>query len=477
MAAISRLRRGHIIAVTICRPAGLGEISRRIAVLGGHASGPPYCSTVCSSGRYQLRIRSLRHDLQTYTETTLNLRALPIVEHWDCRHCSACCRETTIQLNRDDLARLQQQKWDEHPDYRGIRTVRRALGLAGSPVLDHKPDGSCVFLTNNSRCRIHEMFGPDAKPFMCRQFPLQIVASDRGAFATVARSCPSAVADRGRPIEQHLPFLRRLFRDDLAQTAMAVPPPILGRTTRTWDDFHRLANALQRLLTDARMPLVRRLVHSLKFCSALEQCKWKRVGTDAVVDLAELFEQSAPNDNTELFQHRQPPAKSTERLFRRLGAHFIRCVPGGPPTRTLVDHWRAFRESGRLARAIGKSPELHPQFPAVGLDQLERPLGPLADEVLGPLSRYYESHAVSNRYLLSQPKSPFVASVRRLAFSYPMAMWMLRWLAIDRQPTADDMIVIVVALERGSSMPALNRAGNFLAESGQLERLIAWYGR
>jgi lysine-N-methylase len=407
----------------------------------------------------------------------LNLRALPIVEHWDCNHCSACCRETTIQLNPDDLKRLQQQKWDEHPDYRGIRTVRRALGLVGSPVLDHKPDGSCVFLTETSRCRIHEVFGPDAKPFMCRQFPLQIVASDRGTFATVARSCPSAAAGRGRPIDQHLPFLRRLFRDGLAQTATTTPPPILGRTTRSWDDFHHLADALQRLLTDARMPLVRRLVHSLRFCSSLEQCKWKRVGIDAVADLAELFERSTTNDIAELFQHRQPPAKSTERLFRRLGAHFIRCVPGGPPTRTLVDHWRAFRQSGRLARASGQSPEIHPQFPAIGLEQLERPLGPLADAVLGPLGRFYESHAVSKRYLLAQPKSPLVVSVRRLAFSYPIAMWMLRWLAIDRKPTEDDMILIVVALERGSSMPALNRAASFLGESGQLERLIAWYGR
>jgi lysine-N-methylase len=408
---------------------------------------------------------------------SLNLRRLPIVEHWDCHHCTACCRETTIQLNPDDLARLQQQRWDQHPEFRGIQTVRRALWLAGSRVLAHQPDGSCVFLSEAGLCRIHERFGADAKPFMCRQFPLQVVATDRAALATVVRSCPSAAADRGRPVDEHLAFLKRLFRDNLPAAETAIVPPIIRRTIRSWDDFHRLAEALERLLTDARLPLVRRLVHSLSFCSLIDQCKWKRVGSDAVAELADLFERSASSDVGELFLDRQPPKASTARLFRRLGAHFIRCVPGGPPTRTLADHWRVFRLSGQLARASRQLPQIHPRFPSTNSEQLERPLGPLADEVLLPLTRFYETNAVSKRYLLTQPTFSLVASVRRLAFTFPMALWMLRWLSADREPTADDMVQIVVALERGSAMPALSRAANFLAESGQLDCLIAWYGR
>jgi hypothetical protein len=143
----------------------------------------------------------------------------------------------------------------------------------------------------------------------------------------------------------------------------------------------------------------------------------------------------------------------------------------------MLDHWRTFRLSGRAARAKVQLPELHPRFPSTSADELDRPLGPLADDVLRPLRRFYESHAASRRYALAQPSSSLVDSVRRLAFTFPMALWMLRWLATDRQPTADDMLQIVVALERGSALPALNRATGFLAESGQLERLIAWYGR
>ena len=82
------------------------------------------------------------------------LHTLPILEQWDCHHCTACCRETTIQLNADDLAKLQQQRWDQHPEFRGVQTVRRSLSLGGASVLAHKADGSCVFLTEAGLCRM-----------------------------------------------------------------------------------------------------------------------------------------------------------------------------------------------------------------------------------------------------------------------------------------------------------------------------------
>jgi hypothetical protein len=133
--------------------------------------------------------------------------------------------------------------------------------------------------------------------------------------------------------------------------------------------------------------------------------------------------------------------------------------------------------SAWLSRGASVLPELHPRFPAIELERLERALGPLSADVLRPLERFYVSHVVSKRYAIGPPGGSLVDSARRLAFAFPMSLWMLRWLAAGREPVPDDMVQIVVALERGISMPALNGAARYLADSGQLERLIAWYGR
>ncbi len=405
----------------------------------------------------------------------LKLHTLPIAEQWNCHHCTACCRETTIQLNENDLAKLARQKWNERPEFQAIQTVRRSWMLGGTQVLNHKEDGSCVFLTPAGRCRIHEEFGPDAKPLMCRQFPLQVVATDRQTIATVARSCPSAAADRGRPVGEHLAFLKHLLGNEIAPSAVA--PPLVGKISRGWNDFHKVADAIERLLVDQRLPLVRRIVHVIRFCNLLESCKLKRVSSDSLPELIQAMEELAAADAGHLFQDRQPPTRRAAKLFRRLGAHFIRCVPGGEPIRTLGDQWRVMQLSGQLARGKALLPQVHPQFSAIAVDHLERALGPLNAEILHPLPRLYAAHALSNRYALARPQNSLVDSARRLAFTFPMALWMLRWLAHDREPTADDMVQIVVALERGMVLPALNRAARYLSESGELERLAAWYSR
>ena len=120
------------------------------------------------------------------------LRPLPIVEHWDCHNCGDCCRNNIIRLDADDLARLKEQRWDEHPDFCGVRVIVSHGLVDETYALAQQADGACVFLTAEGRCRIHELHGYDAKPRICKTFPLQIVPMENGAILTTRRSCPSA---------------------------------------------------------------------------------------------------------------------------------------------------------------------------------------------------------------------------------------------------------------------------------------------
>ena len=165
------------------------------------------------------------------------LKALPIIEHWDCHGCTDCCRATTIFLDKTDLAKLREQRWQDHEDFRGIKTVTRVHVLGGRRVLSKKPDGSCVFLSTEGRCRIHQEHGADAKPAVCRMFPLQLVPLANRTNLTVRRLCPSAAVDRGRPLKDHLKELKKSGLVEKFAVARSAPPAIVRGVRRSWTDF------------------------------------------------------------------------------------------------------------------------------------------------------------------------------------------------------------------------------------------------
>ena len=104
----------------------------------------------------------------------LPLKVLPTIERWDCHQCGVCCRGSLVPLSDDDLKRLEQQHWEQHPDMRGTPTIHKESWLGRDYRLAHREDGSCVFLLPDGLCRIHKELGFDAKPLICRMFPLQV---------------------------------------------------------------------------------------------------------------------------------------------------------------------------------------------------------------------------------------------------------------------------------------------------------------
>ena len=66
-----------------------------------------------------------------------------------CNGCTLCCLNDAIRILPEDDASKYQTVPHEH--------------FIGHLMLDHKPNGECVYLTNNG-CGIH-----DTKPTMCRE--------------------------------------------------------------------------------------------------------------------------------------------------------------------------------------------------------------------------------------------------------------------------------------------------------------------
>ena len=413
----------------------------------------------------------------------LPIQPLPMIERWSCHQCGVCCRGSVVPLSADDVARLQSQKWQDRPEYRGIPVMVRQTWLGHEYRLAQRPDGSCVFLDADGLCRIHKELGFDAKPLVCRMFPLQIVPRDNTAVLTLRRACPSAAEDKGQAVAEQLDFARKLARERHLADAPPQPPPVKPREQRDWRVTRKLLLAIERLLTDEHFPPVRRLVHATIFCRLLEQAQTKALDDNRLGELFGVLEHNVAEEVGDLFSDRQPPGRAAAVLFRQTAAEFARLHPRliarpGWKTRLQIA-WAAWK----FVRGSGRLPVMEPAFADATFEQLEQPLGRLEPGVYLPLTRMIETTAASWSYALANRGGwSVVESVRMLALTYPVGLWLLRWTAADRAPAIADVAEIITALDRGQGYAPLAGAKQrhrvqVLAQLGELERLIVWYAR
>jgi len=414
---------------------------------------------------------------------SLPIRTLPILEQWDCCGCGICCRATIIRLNDEDVERIRGQRWEEDPDYRGKKIVVRRGLFRRRYRLAQGRGGTCIFYTAERRCRIHELHGLEAKPLICQMFPFQLVSLDEAACVTLRRNCPTAAADRGRPLAEHLGDVRAMVRRSDKPPEPIRPPVIARGHRRPWPDTHRVFDLLERLLRDARYPLVRRIAHGLTFCRLLDMCRLRRLSGERFHALLAMLERSAVEESAALFQGRRPPARPAAMLFRQAALEYVRLHPKFIVERSWKERVRLIRAALAFGRGRGRVPPLHPYFPETTFERLDEPLGHLAEEVQRPLLAYFEAMGASRRFaVMTRRRWSVTESFRALALGYPMALWLLRLSCGDRPPTPDDMIDVVGALDRGETYaplagPRHRRRVIWMDRRGELARLAVWYAR
>ena len=100
-----------------------------------------------------------------------------------CRRCGACCRipDGICRVSDAEISRISAFLGMEETDFISMETEvapdRKSLMLRNTPT------GACVWLDEESRCRIHPV-----KPDKCRTFPFEWVNADSDSV------CPSLAA-------------------------------------------------------------------------------------------------------------------------------------------------------------------------------------------------------------------------------------------------------------------------------------------
>src|SRR5262245_47696038 len=192
---------------------------------------------------------------------SLPVRHLPTWQNWDCRGCGNCCRDYQVAVTEEERARIEAQGWDKDPAFAGKPLfVRKGPWWKQRWRLNHAPDGACIFLSPEGRCRIHEKFGGDTKPLACRVYPFVLVPAGDHWRVGLRYACPSAAGNIGSPLAEH-----RLegFALELAQQTSLGDRPYKPRLKAgqsvEWSALVRFVQALADIMRDRRWRVEHRL--------------------------------------------------------------------------------------------------------------------------------------------------------------------------------------------------------------------------
>lgn len=419
------------------------------------------------------------------------IRHLPVLQNWDCHQTGTCCKEYQVTITEEEAKRIEAQGWDTQADLDGLPMFKRS----GPPwarriLLNHRADGSCVFLSEQGRCRIHERFGFATKPLPCRLFPFVLVPVYDHWRVGMRFACPSAAANKGRTLPEHDDDLKE-FAAGLAQReklepqsdGALLPPPALQPGQRVdWPDLLRFVQTLLDLLRNRRDLVELRLRKCLALAGLMRRAKLQHIQGNRLGELLQVMRGVAEAETPAQPQLLAAPGWIGRVLFRQAAALFTRKDHG--PNRGLAREGRLalLGAAWRFARGSGAVPRLHRILPEATFADLETPRGPLPPEAEQVLERYYTLKVGSLQFCgPAQFGFSFWEGFELLALTLPLTLWVAR---MFRELPSDQAVIKALTViddhfgfNRMLATFRQRLSFQILARLGELPRLIAWYSR
>lgn len=288
-------------------------------------------------------------------------KSLPVLmphlpdQRWSCHSCGTCCRTLVGHLFPDEVARLDEQNWAAEL---GVAPYLKTT-LGG--VLNKQPDGACVFLDAENKCRIHAKFGEKAKPIACRIFPFAVRPVRQGWQVSFRFDCPSAAESKGIPISQHRPLLdeltARLEHDPPADDDLADLQP--GGPRATLDEIAAVEQRFLLWLQTPAIPLVNRIIGAARVTAQLESAKLAKVRGKRLVELLDILFGA---EISQVAKTPPVPSKSQLALLRQLcfahAEHVSLAQRHGSLLTRISRRWTQLTAARQLRRGVGLAPPL-----------------------------------------------------------------------------------------------------------------------
>ena len=418
---------------------------------------------------------------------------LPTIQNWSCHNCSGCCRQHLIEITEEERQRILDQKWtaeDGVPDGDVVVSHGRSL-FHKSWRLAHAKDGSCVFLNDDGLCRIHAKFGEAAKPLACRIYPYALHPAGKKVTVSLRFSCPSVVANLGKPVSQSRDELKQIERLVVPENAERIPPPrINAREQLDWPDTLKIVNALHQLVvpgeetSNGDAGIVERLYRALFLVGLVGQAQFNLIRGPRLGEFLEIISEAAL---AEELPERVQPAGVMQMQFRLLVAHYARKDTVADLDAGLAGRWRLLRAATRFASGRGMATPLQSCFREVPFETMEQSFGEFPEEFEEIVTRYL-SVKIQGLHFCGPAYYgiPLVEGFRSLALIIPAMCWIARWLAASdgrsTWATEDLSKAMTIADHHHGYSPIFGSGGfrrrvNMLAKTDDLPRILLWYTR
>jgi lysine-N-methylase len=400
-----------------------------------------------------------------------------------------------VSVTPAERSRIEALGWDAETDLAGLPLFVRAGRFSSAYRLNHKPDGACVFLGADNRCRIHTRHDAAAKPLACRIYPFALVPFGDHWKLGVRFACPSAAEDRGRPLADHLAEAREyaavLEAEAGAGLADRAPPALQKSQSVSWNDLSRIITAVSKLLANSGDTPERRWRRVLFLISTLRRAKFDGRGEEkkAVTGgrLSELLHimAEASQDEVPVSPDAVPPPGWVGRMvFRPLVALYARKDSGADRGPAQVSAFGRFFSAVAFARGHGFVPRVHAAIGSVPFAQAEKPLPELSERSSSLLARWSRVKVESGQFCGAANFGLGVwDGLESLAAAFAAIMWLARVLAAGERPIDDAVVLAVRMVDDNFGFNKLlgsarqKFALHLLGSRGELTKLVAWYGR
>lgn len=315
-------------------------------------------------------------------------------QRFTCRQCARCCRGWDVALTPGELDAYRKagvgrffraspeqpegteaEPWEPVPGYPHQRLRKRS-------------DGTCGFLSDDNRCRLHQELGADRKPLTCRLFPFQFHPTGGPPVVTASFCCPTVVANLGAPVASQTPELRSLAQDWFR----AYPEPandvvLVGKRLLSAVQIKAVRGVLRGLLerrtSRGEIELRDNLARIARWLEDLTRYRVTRLDDGAFEEYLGVMGRYAVSDTKALLP--RPPSRLGRLVFRG----FLFTVLAA--AERLRDRSSGFRLGLRLRvlRLLLHTHGLGPPVGQVSLRSTGKSHLDLADPALGGLVHHY----------------------------------------------------------------------------------------